>query len=194
MGSQGVEFFFGAMSPYSWLAAERIDSLLPGARWRALFIGGRFNAAGRRSWGLTERRGQEMAECERRAREYGLGAIRWPEAWPTSDLAPARALTYADAQGRLQALALATMRLAFLEGRDVGEPANVLEAGERAGFAAGELERALGDAEVKLALREATDGAHARGVFGVPTLAVGGELFWGDDHLELAAAAAARTG
>jgi 2-hydroxychromene-2-carboxylate isomerase len=29
-----------------------------------------------------------------------------------------------------------------------------------------------------------TDTAHARGVFGVPTFAVGDELFWGDDRLE----------
>jgi 2-hydroxychromene-2-carboxylate isomerase len=41
-------------------------------------------------------------------------------------------------------------------------------------------------------LRAATDAAHARGVFGVPTVAVGDELFWGDDRLEEAAAAAAR--
>jgi 2-hydroxychromene-2-carboxylate isomerase len=47
---------------------------------------------------------------------------------------------------------------------------------------------ALGfDAEVKQALRRATDDAIARGVFGVPTVEVEGELFWGQDsfgHLE----------
>ena len=35
--------------------------------------------------------------------------------------------------------------------------------------------------EVKDALRRNTDEAIARGVFGVPTIAVGDELFWGDD-------------
>jgi 2-hydroxychromene-2-carboxylate isomerase len=29
-----VLFFFGAMSPYSWFAAERIGALIPDARWR----------------------------------------------------------------------------------------------------------------------------------------------------------------
>jgi len=36
--------------------------------------------------------------------------------------------------------------------------------------------------------RAAVEAAHARGVFGVPTLAVGERLFWGDDQLELVAA------
>ena len=38
-------------------------------------------------------------------------------------------------------------------------------------------------------LREATREAYERGVRGVPTIAVGEELFWGDDRLEDAAAA-----
>ena len=36
------------------------------------------------------------------------------------------------------------------------------------------------------------DPAFARGVTGIPTVAIGNELFWGDDHLEQAAAAASR--
>jgi 2-hydroxychromene-2-carboxylate isomerase len=45
---------------------------------------------------------------------------------------------------------------------------------------------------VKDELRALTDSAHALGVSGVPTVAVGDELFWGDDRLEEAAAALAR--
>jgi 2-hydroxychromene-2-carboxylate isomerase len=47
---------------------------------------------------------------------------------------------------------------------------------------------AAGDPTVKTALREATDAAHECGVFGVPTIAIGEELFWGDDRLLDAAA------
>jgi hypothetical protein len=41
--------------------------------------------------------------------------------------------------------------------------------------------------EVKDALRRNTDEAIARGVFGVPTLAIGEELFWGADATGMAA-------
>jgi 2-hydroxychromene-2-carboxylate isomerase len=46
-----MRFFFGAMSPYSWFAAERIDALVPDAEWRPVFAGGLFRAVGRTAWG-----------------------------------------------------------------------------------------------------------------------------------------------
>jgi 2-hydroxychromene-2-carboxylate isomerase len=183
------QFFFGAMSPYSWLAAERIERLLPGARWRGVLAGALFKANDRVSWGLTERRSAGIADCEARAVGHGLGPIHWPEPWPTSDLLIARALTFADTHGLLKQLALGAMRLAFLDGADLGDLDAVLEAGRRAGIESAELEVALKDLAIKDALRDLTDEALTLGVFGVPTVAIGSELFWGDDRLEEAAAA-----
>ena len=196
-------FYFGAMSPYSWLAAERIDALLPEASWRGVFAGAIFKASGRSSWGLGEARSERMAECEARAAEYGLGRIRWPVPWPTSDLFIARAMTFASRAGAstapdptargdeelLRRLALAAMRLAFLEGGELGEADTVLEAADRAGVDRREMREALGDPEIKQALRESTDEALAHGVFGVPTVAVEAQLYWGDDRLREAAMA-----
>src|SRR5882757_1430358 len=87
-------FFFGVMSPYSWFAAERIEGLLPQARWRGVLAGVVFKAHGRTSWGLTERRAEGIADCELRASAHRLGPIVWPEPWPTSDLLAARALAF----------------------------------------------------------------------------------------------------
>ena len=182
-------FFFGVMSPYSWLAAERIDELLPDARWRGVLAGVVFAARGRAPWSLTEQRAEGIADCERRAAGRGLGPIRWPEPWPTIDLHAARALLFAEQRGRLKALALELMRMAFREGCDIAEREAVLEAGRRVGIARGELEAGLADTAVKQSLRELNDEALAAGVFGVPTVLVGNELYWGDDRLEEAAAA-----
>jgi 2-hydroxychromene-2-carboxylate isomerase len=44
-----------------------------------------------------------------------------------------------------------------------------------------DADRRIADPDVKDALRRNTDEAIARGVFGVPTLMVGEELFWGND-------------
>lgn len=177
------------MSPYSWFAAERIERLLPQARWRGVFAGAVFKANDRVSWGLTERRSVSIADCDARAARHGLGPIHWPEPWPTSDLLIARAMAFAETRGTLKQFALGAMRLAFLDGADLGDLGAVLETGRRAGIESAELEGALKDPAVKDALRGVTDEALALGVFGVPTVAVGSELFWGDDRLEGAAAA-----
>ena len=180
-------FFFGAMSPYSWFAAERIERLLPGARWRGVLAGVVFKAHDRVSWGLTDRRAEGIADCEARAAMHGLGAMRWPEKWPTSDLAAARGMVYADTRGLLKEFSLSAMRLAFLEGRDLEQRETVLEAGRRVGIEPDQLTLALEDQTIKDGLRGLNDQALALGVFGVPTVVVETELFWGDDRLEAAA-------
>jgi 2-hydroxychromene-2-carboxylate isomerase len=195
-------FFFGVMSPYSWFAAERIGRLLPQARWRGVLAGVVFKERGRISWGLTERRADGIHDCEARAREHGLGPIVWPEPWPTSDLRAGRAMAFcelrdrrdaaaggagAPANGLLKTFALAAMRMAFLEGADLEQLDAVLEAGRRSGIDEGELRGALADRQVKDELRAITGEALGAGVFGVPTVLVGEELFWGDDRLQDAA-------
>jgi 2-hydroxychromene-2-carboxylate isomerase len=192
MAEQAPVFFFAAMSPFSWLSAERIGTVLPGARWEPVFAGGLFRAAGRKSWGLDERREEQMAECKRRAGEYGLGPISWPQPWPTNDIHVARAMTYAQARGALHGFALAAMRAAFLDAADLERPEVLARVGSDQGIPETELEDALADPAVKQRLRAVTDGAHDLGVIGVPTVAIGGRLFWGDDRLEEAARAAAR--
>jgi 2-hydroxychromene-2-carboxylate isomerase len=189
MSSSPPIFYFGAMSPYSWFAAERIEQLLPEARWRGVLAGVVFAAHGRTSWGLTEARAAGLADCEARAASYGLGPISWPREWPTSDLHAARAMLVAEERGLLRPFSLAAMRMAFREGADLADRAVVLEAGARVGIDRGELDLAMQAPEIKQALRELNDEALAAGVFGVPTVIVGGELFWGDDRLQEAAQA-----
>jgi len=186
-----VDFYFAAMSPYAWMAAERIDGLLPQARWVPVTAAFIFKAAGRTPWGLTERREEGMRDCEARAAGYGLEPIRWPDPWPTSDVDVARAMTFADQRGVLRPYALAAMRRSFHEGRVLSERDTLADAARDCALDVSELLAALDDDGVKLALRERTDAASARGVIGVPTVAVGDELFWGDDRLDEAAAAAA---
>ena len=130
-----------------------------------------------------------MAEVERRARLYGLPAVRWPDPWPTDYLFAMRVATFAFQAGRGREFALQAFRQAFRQGHDLAVHERVLEAAGEVGLDVATVEGAAEDPEVKLALRAATDGAHELGVFGVPTVAVESELFWGDDRLEDAAAA-----
>lgn len=183
-------FYFDLGSPYAYLTAERIDDVLPQpAVWQPVSLGGLFKANGRSSWALggDDSRQDGIAEIERRARDYGLEAICWPEPWPTNYLYAMRASTYAFRVGQGREFAIEAFRHAFALGRDLAIAENVLEAAEQVGLDPGAVDEATRDPEIKLALRTATDAAHAAGVLGVPTVAVGGELFWGDDRLQDAA-------
>jgi 2-hydroxychromene-2-carboxylate isomerase len=188
-------FYFDLGSPYAYLAAERIagDDVLPeeSVAWQPLSLGALFKLAGRSSWSLGDpnRRRDGIAEVQRRAELYGLPSVRWPEPWPSNYLFAMRACTYAFQQGLGPEFAIGAFRAAFQQGNDLGVPERVLHLAGEVGLDQRAVEEATQDSEVKLALRAATQDAHELGVFGVPTVAVGDELFWGDDRLQDAAAA-----
>ena len=189
------EFYFDVMSPYAWLAAERIEGLLGPVGWKPVLLGGIFAATGRSSWATRDGRAEGMAEVEARARKYGLGAVVWPDPWPGDALLAMRAAAAASAEGVGREYALAAMRLGFLEGRLLGDRAAVEEALRASGAEPdGLLERATSQVG-KDDLRSRTDAGLSRGVFGVPTVIVDGELYFGDDQLDqLADAGATRDG
>ena len=183
-------FYFDLGSPFAYLAAERLDEVLPGqVQWQPVSLGGMFKLNGRSSWALgdPERRQAGMVEVEHRAGLYGLPPIRWPDPWPGNYLMAMRAATFAYQARCGHEFTMLAFRHAFQQGIDLSLPANVLAAAESAGLDPAMVEQATQDPEIKLALREATDAAHNLGVFGVPTIAVDSELFWGDDRFDEAA-------
>jgi 2-hydroxychromene-2-carboxylate isomerase len=188
-------FVFDLGSPYAYLAAERINGLFAerGAEvpeWQPVLLGGLFKRFGRSSWGLGPERDAGMAECERRASAYGLPPIRWPDPWPGDYLYAMRVATYAKEIGRAVAFSLAAFRQAFVAGRDLSDPDNVLVAAAAAEMHPRAVIAAVERRAVKEALRSATDRAAEAGVRGVPSLIVGGEVLWGDDRLDEAVEAA----
>jgi 2-hydroxychromene-2-carboxylate isomerase len=184
-------FYFDLGSPYAYLAAERLERLIPTARWQPILLGGLFKLEGRGSWGTGSGRAAGMVEVERRAAAYGLAPVRWPHPWPGNMLTAMRAATFAARQGLEVAFALAAFRRAFAAGEDLGRPEPVLGAAADAGLDPARVRAATGDQGVKDSLRRATEDAHARGVKGVPTLAASDRLYWGDDRLEAAAGSVA---
>ena len=126
----------------------------------------------------------------------------WPRAYLPADeeahsswqapntLAVMRLATFAHQSGAGEQFARGLFQLAFGEGRDISQLDDaVVRVAIDCGLAADEARAAPTRPGIKQALRAATDDAIARGVIGVPTVVVGEQLFWGDDHLEEAAAA-----
>jgi 2-hydroxychromene-2-carboxylate isomerase len=186
-----ITFYFDVGSPYAYLAAERLPALLPEpVQWQPVLLGGLFRLTGRSSWALGDyrRRQAGMAEIERRARAYRLPPMRWPDPWPGDYLQAMRVCTFAFDAGRGREFAMRAFRNAFQSGANLTIPGRVVEAAAHVGLERAAAEAAMQDPEIKAKLRSATDAAYEIGVFGVPTVAIGDELFWGDDRLEDAAA------
>jgi 2-hydroxychromene-2-carboxylate isomerase len=195
--SERAVFYYDLGSPYAYLSAERISGLFTEAEleqpeWQPILLGGLFQRFERGSWAETPARAEGMAEIERRAAEYGLPPIAWAKPWPGNTLVAMRAATFAKQTGRTISFSLAAFRQAFAAGRDLTDADNVTIAAAACELHPRALLKAVETEAVKGGLREATDHAGDLGVEGVPAVAVGDEVFWGDDRLEEAVVAAAR--
>jgi 2-hydroxychromene-2-carboxylate isomerase len=178
-----VSFVFDVISPFAYLAFQRLGELPANVQLElvpVLFAG------------LLQHFGQlgpaEIASKRRftyrfalwRASKLGL-PMRMPPAHPFNPLAALRLIIAAGSDRRAAGAALDAV---FRDGRDVSDPLVIADLARTLGVA--DPEAALADPAVKQRLRENTDGASARGIFGVPTLVIGEEIFWGHDGFDMA--------
>jgi 2-hydroxychromene-2-carboxylate isomerase len=189
-----LEFWFEFASTYSYPAAARIEDVARQAgvavAWRPFLLGPIF---GRQGWNdspfnIYPVKGRYMwRDLERICVRLGV-PFRHPSQFPRNGLLAARVACDNAAEPWLPAFVRGVYRANFAEDRDIAERATVADVLTALGLPAAEvLERAQG-APAKERLREQTDEAIRRGVFGAPTFIVGDELFWGNDRLEDAVA------
>jgi 2-hydroxychromene-2-carboxylate isomerase len=119
----------------------------------------------------------------RKARLHGI-PIAPPASHPFNPLLALRVTCAVDDEAQRLRVVERLFRATWAEGRAVNEPDVVRALLLELGLPADALLAAAGAPAAKQRLRDNTDHALAQGLFGVPTLAARGELFWGFDDLE----------
>jgi 2-hydroxychromene-2-carboxylate isomerase len=175
-----VSFFFDLASPWTYLAAERVDRRFADVRWQP--------AIGEALPGGREAAGQRSA-VEERAGELQLPLV-WPEALPTGGRSAMRVAALAAERGRAAEFVLAASRLAFCGGYDVDDPEILAEAAAAAGLGLAECLQAAGELRRDGPLEQAALRLLSQGADALPVLVVGRTLFCGEHRLPEAAAAA----
>lgn len=180
---QPAFWYFDIISPFAHLALTRLDAIR--AHRRVVLKPIVFGAV-LKAWGqlgpaeIAPKRVHTYRLAAHTAQAMGV-PFRFPPSHPFNPLAMLRLLT---ALGGDEVAVTAAFRLVWSEGRDANDP-QVLH--EVAG-AAGRTDALVLIAEqgVKDRLRQATEDAVAAGVFGVPSLVIDGEVFWGADAMAMA--------
>ncbi|GLH32069.1 2-hydroxychromene-2-carboxylate isomerase [Pseudomonas sp. BR1R-5] len=191
--SKTVEFFFDLGSPASYLAWTQLPALCArhGAalRYRPMLLGGVFQATGNASPVMIPAKGRYMfTDLARFAARYGV-PFGLPPGFPINTLALMRGLvgTQLRAPERFDALLAALFNGLWVQRRNLGDVTVLEQVLAEAGFIAAEFQVLTGDEEVKAALKQATEEAVERGVFGAPTCFVDGQMYFGQDRLDFVA-------
>jgi len=195
-----IDFYFDFSCPYAYIGSTQIAAIAQrhGASltYKPMLLGGVF-----RSTGLD---GSPMeSHSPAKARHNALDMMRWadhfgieltlPPSHPMRTVRALRALLAID-EAHWPAAIAALYRAYWVRNDDITQPQVIAAALGEAGVEAGAIDTALAandDPAIKAVLRERTDEAVARGVFGAPTIFVSAQdqaepiMLWGQDRLHM---------
>jgi 2-hydroxychromene-2-carboxylate isomerase len=179
-----ADWYFDFVSPFSYLQCEQLPALERSVRirYRPVLFAGLLNAHGHKGPAeIASKRRFTYRFVVWQAAKLGI-PFKFPAAHPFNPLPLLRLAIVADCE---PSAVRRIFRFVWRDGRLGDLPIEWAELMSELDIP--DAASRIASPEVKEALRKNTDDAIARGVFGVPTLAIGDELFWGVDATAMAA-------
>lgn len=190
--SSAMSFYFDYVSPNAYLAWTQLPAIAErhgcAIEPVPVLFAGLLEATGQLGPAEVPAKMRWMHKNNlRKAARLGV-VINPPAHHPFNPLLALRVSSLPLERAERSALIDALFQAVWTRGLHVSEPEVVERVADEIGLGGAELVAAARHEDCKARVRQQTDDAIARGVFGVPTMAVGDELFWGYDdvpHLEL---------
>jgi 2-hydroxychromene-2-carboxylate isomerase len=187
-----LEFIFDFASPNAYLAYHALGPILEATGAELVItpclLGGIFKATGNQApmvafGGIKGKMDYEMLEMRRFIARHKLTAFKMNPHFPLNSIHAQRGLIAAQRSGVGAAYLEAVLKGFWEDGLKMDDVAVITEVLTQAGLDGAALMAATAEPDVKAQLVANTEGAVARGVFGVPSFFVGGELYFGKDRL-----------
>jgi 2-hydroxychromene-2-carboxylate isomerase len=188
-----IDYYFAPQSPWTYLGHTRLQDIAQraGAQIRVLPID--LGKIFPRSGGLPlpqrapQRQAYRLVELQRFSEHLQIPLNRQPKYFPVGGDPAARLITAVDQQdGSAAAMALsgAIFRAVWAEERDIASEQVLAEILRIAGLDEARLAQSHSP-QVQQLYEAHTAQALDAGVFGAPSYVIGGEIFWGQDRLDL---------
>lgn len=184
-----VPFYFDFISPYAFIAWTQVHAIAERNGFTVepvpVLFAALLDAHGTKGPAeIPAKRTYTFRDAYRKAHRLGLPPLQPPPSHPFNPLLALRVASLPLDPAERRRLIDALYEATWVLGTGVETAEAVAAAATRARFDGAALVKAAQEPEAKQALRAATERAVARGVFGVPTVEVDGEIFWGTDGLE----------
>lgn len=180
-----IDFYFDVISPFAYMAFEKLPEVLAGhshtVTYKPILFASLLQHHGQLGPAeIAPKRAWTYRQVDWQAQHHGI-PFQLPATHPFNPLGLLRLAVACDPAGMPNRHVTETiLRHVWLGGADAADPARLAALTERLAPA-----RSPDSPEVKAQLRANGDEAVARGLFGVPTFAVGDKLFWGFDALPM---------
>ncbi|PYY69904.1 disulfide bond formation protein DsbA [Pseudomonas jessenii] len=188
--SKTVEFLFDLGSPTTYLAYTQLPAICEQTDSQLIYIpillGGVFKATGNASPATIPAKGRHMIQdLDRYARRYGV-PLKFNPHFPINTLMLMRAVAGIQLHHpeRFIAFIDCLFNALWVDGRNLNDPETVAAVLNGNGFDPNEVLALTADETVKATLKDNTEKAVQRGVFGVPSMFVDNQLYFGQDRLD----------
>ena len=187
--SNHIDFYFDIISAYSYIAHKKIEKIKANQKiifnYKPIFLGGLHNLAEIRAPAFNKYKMKNMKnDCELVSKKNNI-SFTWNSNFPINSLYLMRGYLYVSDDKKNNYLntffeAYWKDNLDLSNNEEIFQLLNILNIDNK-NFLNGINEKSIKDA-----LKDATDVAFNKEVFGAPTFIVNNKIFWGQDRLEYA--------
>lgn len=188
--TNSFEFYFDFASPYGFLAERKVMGLAEKigrhVNWRPFLLGAVYKTHGGAPLGHPLKADYMFTDVFRRATLSGLEGMKKPANFPASSVPPSRLAYWVEREApeRMGEFIHAAFQSYWMDGRDTSDVGATLDIVERMGLDRIAAADGVQTSEIKNRLRDVTEQALAKGVFGSPFILIDNQPYWGADRFD----------
>ncbi len=185
--TKSIDFYFDFISPYSYLAHKKLDILYKkiNINYKPILLGGLHKLGGITAPAFNKHKMKNMKnDCELVAVKNKIEFI-WNSKFPINSLYLMRG--YIAVKDEMKKIFLDSCFDAYWkENLDITDEKNINKILQKVGLNRDEFLENIQNQKIKDELKELTQKAFDKDIFGAPTFIVNNKIFWGQDRLDYA--------
>ena len=183
---KSIDFYFDFISPYSYIAYQKIKSLKDynkiNINYKPILLGGLHNLGGITAPALNERKLKNMKnDCELVASKNKI-QFMWNTKFPINSLNLMRGYLSIDDKFKKDYFELC-FKAYWRDNVDISKEENFINILEKSVKDKKKVLDDIQNKEIKDQLKNLTNLAFKKNIFGAPTFVVNEKIFWGQDRL-----------
>ena len=187
--TKSIDFYFDFISPYSYLAYKKIKSLNNLNNYKIIYkpilLGGLHNLGGITAPAFNVRKMKNMKnDCELIAKKNKI-IFKWNDKFPINSLYLMRGYLVLSEKLKEKYFEVCFDNY-WKENTDISIEKNIHKILDLCSINKTDFFKNINDKKIKDQLKELTNLAFQKDIFGAPTFVVNNKIFWGQDRLEYA--------
>ena len=184
--SDHIDFYFDIISPYAYIAYKKILKIKNvNFKLKPILLGGLHNLAGITAPAFNKYKMKNMQnDCELVSKKNNI-SFKWNSRFPINSLSIMRGYLCVEDNKKEEYLN-SFFEAYWKEDQDLSNEENIKIILKKLHIDENNFFNSISDQDIKDKLKQLTQEAFVKEVFGAPTFIVNNKIFWGQDRLEYA--------